>query len=247
MNKAGKVLADTLLEKEMRKRDIMFLLTVNPSVLKPENFDDILSTLIITEEGKDTIYPDQIGIRVMNLDKNRSEDVQSIVDTIAALARRLELDKKLIPIHLFNVREFGYVGFCYGATTMTTPIARSPYIQIRSANAGKVDRRGRLYHMNDMEDYTYEKSLALSRSRGYEIPCYCSVCKEVGNYTKVQEPTNWNEFRRTHFLLAKDLEMREIKDAPTETINQHLKQKFSRSKQTYWLAFLDNTPVLTFR
>src|SRR5437870_4507722 len=76
MNKAGKVLATTMFPKAMQKRDLMFLLTINPSVLKPDNFDKIISTLIIEEAGKETVYPDQIGIRIMNLDKNKIEEIQ---------------------------------------------------------------------------------------------------------------------------------------------------------------------------
>ncbi len=96
-----------------------------------------------------------------------------------------------------------------------------------------------------MFDYTYEKLLALSRGVDYIIPCYCKACLNKKNFLEAKK--EWNEFRRMHFLLAKHIEMKEIKEAPATTLNRHLQQKFSRSKQTVWLAFLDKIPILTFK
>jgi hypothetical protein len=246
MNRTGKVLANTVFPKAMEKRDLMFLLTINPSVLRHDNFDKIISTLIIEEKGKETVYPDQIGIRIMNLDKNKIEEIQTLLDFLAKLAETLKVHKKQIPIHLLNVRNFGYVALCYGATTVTTPIAKEPYLQISSPTTVK-DRKGRFYHPEHMVDYKYEKCLALSRPFGYVIPCFCKICKEVQTFLSIQEPAKWNEFRRIHFLLAKSIEIEEIKKAPASTLNRHLQQKFSRSKDTVWVAFLDKVPVLTFK
>lgn len=246
MNKAGKLVVDTLFQKEMGKRDLMFLLTINPSVLRQDNIDKIISTLIIEEEGKETIYPDQIGIRITNMDKNKIEEIQTILDFIAKLVETLKIHKKQIPIHLLNVREFGYVAFCYGATTITSPIARSPYVQISSPTTQK-DNKGKFYHSEHMLDYTYPKTLALARSFGYIIPCYCKRCQEVKTFLNVREPNVWNEFRRVHFLLAKNLEIEEIKKAPASVLNRHIQQKFSRSKDTVWVGFLDKIPILTFK
>lgn len=245
MNKTGKIFADTLFSKSMDKRDLMFMITLSPSVVKPDYFDQIASTIIIEEEGKETIYPDQIGIRIMHLDKNNTDSIQSILDFITHLATKLKANKKQIPIHIFNVREFGYVTFCYGATTITTPIAKSPYIQIYNSNKAKPDMMGRFYHPIDMEDYTYDKSLALSRQSNYRLPCHCTVCELSQNFLIVKD--DWNSFRRKHFLLVKHMEMSEIKNAPAITLYRHIQQKFSRSKQTVWLAFIDRQTILTFR
>ena len=245
MNKAGKIFADTLFSKSMEKRDLMFMITLSPSIVKPEYFDQIASTVIIEEEGKETIYPDQIGIRIMHLDKNNTDSIQSLLDFITHLATKLKASKRQIPIHIFNVREFGYVTFCYGATTITTPIAKSPYIQIFNSNKSKPDMMGRYYHPIDMEDYTYDKSLALSRQSNYRLPCHCVVCELAQNFLIVKD--DWNSFRRKHFLLIKHMEMSEIKSAPAITLYRHMQQKFSRSKQTVWLAFLDKQTILTFR
>lgn len=246
MNRTGKVLANTLFAKAMEKRDLMFLLTLNPSVLKHDNFDKIISTLIIEEEGKETIYPDQIGIRIMNLDKNKLEEIQTLLDFLAKLTEMVKTRKKQIPIHLFNVREFGYVALCYGATTITTPIARAPYVQMSSPTKAR-DKRGKFYHPEHMLDYTHDKALALTRRFGYTIPCFCKICQESKTFLNVSEPDRWNEFRRVHFLLTKHIEIEEIKKAPTSTLNRHIQQKFARSKDTVWVAFLDKIPVLTFK
>ena len=85
---------------------------------------------------------------------------------------------------------------------------------------------------------------SLSRSFEYILPCHCKVCQREKNFLKAKE--YWNSFRRQHFILAKHLEMQEIKEAPSSVLNRHLQQKFSRSKQTIWLAFLDQQPILTF-
>lgn len=243
MNRAGKILVDTLFAKEMEKRDLMFLLTANMSIIKQENYDDLISALIIRDEKTDeVILPDQIGIRLANEDNN-VEATQSFLDFIARLARTLKNQKLEIPIHIFNVREFGYVCFSYGATAITTPIATPPSIK-RSVIGGYVTSDGKYYHPIDLLDYRYEKLLALSRGHNYTLPCHCKACEKEKNLIKAKD--RWNQFRREHFLYAKHLEMKEIKDAPSNVLNRHLQQKFSRSKQTNWLAVLDQQPILTF-
>ena len=241
MNRAGKILAETLFAKEMENRDLMFMLTVNMSVIRQENYDEMISTLIIHDNDQ-IIFPDQIGIRLENEDNSNVEATQSFLDFIARLARTLKNYNKEIPIHLFNVRESGYVAFCYGATTITSPIATPPSIK-RSTTGGYVTDMGKYYHPTHMLDYRYEKLLALTRIE-YILPCHCKVCEREKNLLKVRD--NWNQFRREHFLLVKHIEMKEIKEAPSSVLNRHIQQKFSRSKQTVWLAFLDQQPILTF-
>ena len=244
MNKVGKILADTLFSKEMKKRDLMFMATINMSVIKQKNYDDLISMLIINDENSDEIiFPDQIGIRLMNEDPANTESVQEFLDFIARLAKTIKNYKKEILIHIFNVRENGYVTFAYGATTVTSPIATSQYIR-RSLTNSFGSTNGKYYHPAEMMDYKYEKLLALSRSFEYILPCHCKVCQMKKNFLKAKE--QWNSFRRQHFILVKHLEMMEIKEAPTSVLHRHLQQKFSRSKQTVWLAFLDQQPILTF-
>jgi hypothetical protein len=182
----------------------------------------------------------------MNLNPNAGQGVQLILDFIAYLASTIRAHKRKIPIHIFNVREFGYVCYCYGATTITIPIARSPYIQISDGMKSPLDKRGKYYHPVHMEDYTFDKMLAFSRSNNYMLPCPCIGCNRAKNFLNVQNTSQWNKFRREHYLLVKNQEIREIQSVPSKTLNYHLSQKFSRSKQTVWLAFLDQQPILTF-
>ena len=42
----------------------------------------------------------------MNLDKNKIEEIQTLLDFLSKLALTIKLHKKQIPIHLFNVREY---------------------------------------------------------------------------------------------------------------------------------------------
>ena len=244
MNKSGKVLSDTIFAKEMQKRDLMFMLTLNMSVVQQEYYDDLINTVIIKDKNSDEeLFPDQIGIRVMN-DDNDVEKTQSFLDFLARLTRTLQNYQKEIPIHIFNVRENGYVMFAYGATTITTPIATPQYIR-RGSNTGSfTTTKGKYYHPIHMLDYKYEKMLSLSRSFDYVLPCHCRECQKQKNFLVAKE--HWNLFRRRHFLLVKHLEMQEIKDVPSAVLHRHLQQKFSRSKITGLIAYLDQQPILTF-
>ena len=179
MNKSGKVLSDTIFAKEMKKRDLMFMLTLNMSVAQEEYYDDLINTVIIKDNNNDeTIFPDQIGIRLMN-DSSDVEKTQSFLDFLARLTRTLQNYKKEIPIHVFNVRENGYVMFTYGATTITTPIATSQYIRRGSSTGSFTITKGKYYHPLHMLDYRYEKMLSLSRSFDYVLPCHCKECQKT--------------------------------------------------------------------
>ena len=68
MNRQSGILRSTILQKYKEPKDYLNLVALNPSVLKPEFFDDIRNALI---QGN----PDMIGIRLMNLnEKNKTKD-----------------------------------------------------------------------------------------------------------------------------------------------------------------------------
>jgi len=168
----------------------------------------------------------------MNLSENNTSRIWALLKFIDEFA------KLGIPIHIFNVREFGYVTFYYGASTITTPIATDPYF-MRSKSEDQPPRKGAYYHPLDMTNIVYDMLYAKTRSNNYRFPCHCEICDRFEKITNVPDDESaWNEFRRIHFLLVKNMELKELRET-TVPLNIALKDKFGRSQQTVWLPFLD--------
>ena len=223
MNRVSKILLDTVFSGVQEEKDLMHLLSLRLSVLKPDYIDLLKEALLINN-------PDHIGIRVMSLYENNPSQIWAFLRFIE------ELSKTKIPIHIFNVREFGYIALCYGANTITTPIAADPYF-IRGLSDEAPPRRGAYYHPIDMTNDTYELLLEKTRSNNYKFPCHCEICKRFEKIIKIDKD-NWNEFRRIHFLLVKNMEMKELRETQTP-LKISLKDKIARAQQTVWLPYLD--------
>ena len=88
-----------------------------------------------------------------------------------------------------------------------------------------------------MSNDTYDSFLDKTRSKNYRFPCHCEICEKFLNIPSV-EKNYWNEFRRIHFLLVKNMEMKELRDAASH-LRIALKDKIARSHQTVWLPYLD--------
>lgn len=222
MNKQGRVLLDTVLSRFKEQRDLMNLIALSPSVLTSANIDNILDA---TMQGN----PDLLGIRLMNLDEKNSAETKSLLQFLKTLSSSGK------PVFVFNVREFGYVTFCYGVTAISMPIAKSPYMT-RKKGSEKPVREGSYYHYNDMIDYSYKKFPDKIRADSYRLPCHCEICNGYGSFLKI-ERKQWNYFRKVHFLLVKNMEMQELRktDVPFEVA---LKDKFGRSERTGYISFL---------
>lgn len=222
MNRQGRVLLDTVLSRYKEQRDLMNLTVLNPSVLASTYVDNILDA---TLQGN----PDIIGIRLMNLDEKNSVETMNFLKFLKTLSSSGK------PIVVFNVREFGYVTFCYGANAISMPIAKSPYMTKKKASE-KAPHEGSYYHSIEMIDYSYRSFPDNIRAKNYKLPCHCEICDEFGSFTKI-EKKQWNYFRKVHFLLVKNMEMQELRktDVP---LNIALKDKFGRSQKTGYVAFL---------
>ena len=223
MNRISKILFDTVFSAVKDERDLMHVLSLRLSALKSNYIEELKEAVLINN-------PDQIGIRIMGLDEGNTSQIWSLLNFIQ------ELSQSNKPIHIFNVREFGYVTYCYGAKSITTPIASDPYF-VRAISNEPVPRRGAFYHPKDMTDDSYDILLAKTRSNNYTFPCYCEICERFGKIMSVNKP-DWNEFRRIHFLLVKNMEIKELKTVKV-SIKEALKDKFARSQQTTWLPYLD--------
>jgi len=222
MNRQGRVLLDTVLSRFKEQRDLMNLIALSPSVLTSANVDDILDA---TMQGN----PDLLGIRLMNLDEKNVAETKSLLQFLKTLSASGK------PVFVFNVREFGYVAFCYGVAAISMPIARSPYMT-RKKGSEKPVREGSYYHYYDMVDYPYRKFQDMVRADSYRLPCHCEICDGYNSFLKI-ERKQWNYFRKVHFLLVKNMEMLELRktDVPFEVA---LKDKFGRSERTGYVSLL---------
>ncbi len=221
MNRTGRILFDTLLKGVNAERDLMNIITLNPSVLTASNVDNILDAVM---QGT----PDIIGVRLMNLN-DKPEEVRNLLKFI----RNLSSSGK--PVIVFNVREFGYVTFCHGATAISTPIAASAYTAI--GKKGEPPKRlGSYYHCIDMVDYSYENLPERIRSESYKLPCHCEICNAHSSFLQIDKK-KWNNIRKIHFLLVKNMEMQELRktDIPFTIA---LADKFGRSLRTGYIPFL---------
>ncbi len=221
MNRTGRILFDTLLTRFNTERDLMNLVTLSPSILTADNVDNIMDAVM---QGT----PDIIGVRLMNLNE-KPEEVRNLLKFIKSLSSSGK------PVIVFNVREFGYVTFCHGATAISTPIATSAYTTM--GKRGEPPKRlGSYYHCIDMVDYSHENLPDKIRSENYKLPCHCEICNGFSSFLDI-EKKRWNIVRKVHFLLVKNMEMQELRktDVPFEIA---LADKFGRSLRTGYVPFL---------
>lgn len=222
MNRTGRVLLDTLLTRYKTKRDLMNMAVLNPSVLTSANRDNVIDAML---QGR----PDLLGIRLMNLDEQNTSVVNSFLQFIKDLSRSGK------PIFVFNVREFGYVTYCYDSSVISMPIAKSPYTTRKKGSEPPV-REGSYYHSINMVDYSYARLPEEIRGNNYRFPCHCEICQQFGSFLKIDKK-QWNYFRKVHFLLLKNMEMQELRKTEVP-LNVALKDKFGRSKKTAYIPFL---------
>jgi hypothetical protein len=211
--------------------DFMSMITINAHILESRDTSQRLIDSIIESQ------PDHVGVKVLNLDERETARVEAVLRFVADLRRALDYEGAHIPIHLFNVREFGYVTFCHGVSAITSPIARKPYVYLNPANPPDSSPVGKYTHPSDLVDYTYEHLQELTESVGYQLPCHCHACRER---VVVGSRDDFNVFRKKHFIAYKGgLEMQEIRRADPATLNVALRDRFARSKQTGLIAYLD--------
>ena len=230
MNADSKALMDTIFSSQSKQRDFLIMLTVNAGILDSDFVDPIFGMLRRYE-------PDHIGIKLLNLNPSDSVRVESTLRFISDLRKALQIEGANIPIHIFNVREFGYVTYCHGATSIVSPIATTPYIYLDRENPPDPIPLGRYYHPIDMTDDTFELLCEKTMQENFRLPCHCKICEEVLTVPNVKD--NFNRFRKVHFILAKNLEMKEIRFVEESVLHIGLKNRFANSKSMTWVPYLD--------
>jgi hypothetical protein len=115
------------------------------------------------------------------------------------------------------------------------PIAKSPYTT-RKKESEKPVKEGSYYHPIDMIDYSYQRLPDQIRAKNYQLPCHCEICNKFASLLKVGIK-QWNFFRKVHFLLVKNMELKEFRETKV-LLNAALSDKFGRSQRTGYIPFL---------
>jgi hypothetical protein len=230
----SRVLLDTTYQSQLDKRDFMVMLTANVGILQSEYAEELVSMLSY-------FHFDHIGLKLLNMNPSDSGNVLTVLRFIRDLRENLKGRRLNVPIHIFNTREFGYVTYCHGATSIVTPIATAPYIHLDRENPPDPVPIGKYYHPVDMTDDTYETLCEKTLPHDFRLPCHCKICQEMETVTKAKD--TFNPFRRVHFVQAKNLEMIEIRRADPEALQVGLKNRFANSMNMAWVPYLDRMIV----
>ncbi|MGI0070022.1 MAG: hypothetical protein ACREAN_07195, partial [Nitrosopumilaceae archaeon] len=245
----SKQIYERVFPKIAKERDFVNTICINLSVLNSENHIQRLIDLALANN------PDQIAIRALNLSRDGLIHVRHFLDFIKALRDTVDgrqegrpIEQRT-PIHILNVREEGYLTFCYGANTVTSPLARPTFLHINHSRKDPRDAgKGAFYHPIDMSDDSPATCMEKSFPMEYQIPCGFNPCRTYGKFNNpsLADEYVYNDWRKEHFIHTKSDESRQIKETD-QPLNMALRDKFARSWQAIWLPFLEVTPTLAFR
>ncbi len=238
IQKARKLLRDSVVMFERifpsarSTKDFMSIVATNARMLETEYSEDIIEMLVENEV-------DHVGLKLLNFNDKDTARASAVLRFIERLRSRLDEVKRQAPIHLLNIMsEFAYVSFCHGAVSGTVPVATFPDQHFDANNSGSPEIKGRYYHPIDMSYDTYEEICVKTQPENFRPPCSCPTCRNYA--TLMQAVPNWVSSRKTHFIFNKSEEISEIRAAPMNTLNVHLRDKFARSQATSYLPYLDN-------
>lgn len=240
MIRYSKALLSTVFSKWQDKIDEMNILTVSASVLTRENFQ-ILSELALASK------PDHVGIRIMNLNNKSEAQLRYVLDFLKQLREDMVMQDHIRPVHLMNVDTFGYVAFCYGTCSASMPVGVDPYYASRGHGTDYVPPiNGQYYHIQK-KTYTSYKRLrddTVNAPVPFQLPCYCEACQHYGTILEVEKHMDWNTFRRTHEVLARDIEITEVRQARVP-IHRALRDMLGRAFVPY-ATLIPDTPIIGF-
>lgn len=210
--------------------DLMHVLSVNPSVMEtPENDDNSRKRWERAVDAVTEYNPDWIGIHIPQMNMDDRNQNQNLLNAINNINERTNAN-----LILLNVREFGIVSFVYGMDIISPPIASFPYP--RWSSGAPATDQGKYYHPEDLEDYSKEELREETRNENYRFPCYCEVCEEHERIPEVDDD-EWNEFRRIHYLLIKDSEIKQLRENNKSPV-EALRDKLGNSARTNLVAYL---------
>ncbi len=233
----ARVLLDTsTLKKYKDTKDLMNVITISKSIITDErNFHSLFDLLLCNT-------PEYVGIKI---DRILESDSPSQITLFKFLREfheyaKIKTGNKVPPMHLLNVNELGYVGYCNAVSNIMCPIGHNPsfpYMRKKGggATATPVERNTamRYYHPIDMD---YPKFNLQN-----PFPCACSVCeppKKADNVPYTERPLH----NRKHWLEVKDEEIKQFRETPAR-LDTALRDKFARANRTQLLAYIPINPT----
>lgn len=205
---------------------LMHTVSLDPTIFrKPEDGDSTRGErLVETFEEAD---PSMVAIHIKDLDHEHRDRVKSLLNVLSHIRESLG-----VPVFLFNVDEFGLVSFPHGVVGISGPIASFPYPRYSGGNSAA---HGKYYHYEDLFGYTRERLMDMTRPE-YRFPCYCEVCNNFEIIPKVPKE-EWNRFRRIHYLLVKDKEMKRISETD-KVLTEALRDMLANSERSDLISYL---------
>jgi hypothetical protein len=239
MLRASRVLLDSLFSGTVERRDTMSAINVDARFLAERKYAIELAAALFSQEA------DHIGVNVSNLDRGNETQVQNVFDFMGMLYQGMQETERRVPLHLMNVDQFGYMAFCYGVSTLTMPLASDPFFySIRHKKDISPVRKGVYYYPSKMQYVTYDKLLDLTRSNNYRLPCHCAVCEDFGTVFNAEATFDFNEFRRIHDVLYKNIENKMLRE-PRIPFTDALRDLLSRSRPA-WTQYIPAMPMIAF-
>lgn len=207
--------------------DLMHVFSINPTVLRrPEDGVSTREDQLVAMMSD--FNPDMFGIHLQDLNHEHQDRVQALLDVIERISQDLN-----VPTFLLNVDEFGLAAFDYGVDYISGPIASTPYT--RFSNGDSTVTRGKYYHYENLFGYTRERLMDMTRPE-YLLPCYCEICEHFERIPAVDEEY-WNVFRRIHYLLVKDIEVKRLRETD-KVLREALRDLFANSERTDLASYL---------
>lgn len=231
MLKDTRTLLETSFKSYIETRDLINVITLNYKLAEYHNYADLFRLALINR-------PDQVGWKFLGIRESDSDAVKKMFAFLRDFATYSMdvLDRKEpIPMHLFNVDELGYDGYCSAVCNIVCPIATTPYYAFPSKDAEnrEIDTSPTYYHPIDMN---HPKLNSID-----ELPCSCFECRRFHDVSRV--PKGYKPiFRRKHWLYVKDGEIRQLRTTPAR-LDIALRDKFANSMRPQLVAYIPQSPL----
>lgn len=229
-----RILLETSLKKYLETKDLMNVIPISKSVIQDRNFHTLFDLILSNK-------PDHVGIKPIGIRESDTVGVNKFFEFVRQFTEyaKHQTGNKPPAIHLINVDELGYAGYCSGICNIVSPTTAPsfafPSKKHRTMLSEEQDTSPTYYHPINMD---HPKLNSLTR-----LPCACVECRRyvlASNISHKIKPL----FRRVHWLHTKDEEIREFRQTPVQ-LNFALRDKFARSMRTQLVAYLPENPVFT--
>lgn len=237
MLKNARILLDTSSLKRFKDtKDLMNVLTLSKSIITDErNFHSLFELLLCND-------PDFVGIKIDRIQESDSPSQITLFKFFREFHEyaKIKTGNDAPPMHLLNVNELGYVGYCNAVSNIVCPIGHSPsYPFMRKKGGGATtthierDTAMKYYHPIDMDYPRFNLQ--------NPFPCACSICEPPNTADNVpykERPLH----NRKHWLEVKDDEIRQLRETPVR-LDIALRDKLARANRTQLLAYLPINPT----